>query len=119
MAKGEPGRDGTMDFIEGPKARPDHPDFWRMSEIILQLDGRLEDAKTDEDRERIFLEVVREHCDVDSLMYMGVQRAMRVIKAQTGLDVIEHFETMGWLVTVYVESFIAGMEYQRRLEMAT
>lgn len=106
-----------MDPFNDPRfpKRPNHDDFWRMSDVILQLDGRMEEAKNDQDRERIFMEVVAEHCDSDSLFYMASQRAFRVLGADTAAKVAANLEALAMLTTVYCESFIAGMEYQKRL----
>lgn len=59
------------DVFPGPSNRPQHPDFWALSDIILQNDGKTEDAGFD------LLAFINEMADSDSVVYMARQRAMR------------------------------------------
>lgn len=68
--------DWTDDFLNSSQFpnRPNHPDFWRLSEIVLQLDAAvLEDGVTVDSE-------VEKEIDVASLNYMAEQTALRVLQ---------------------------------------
>lgn len=92
-----------MDDLTDPKYpdRPQHPDFWHLSEIVLEMDGKFQEEGDKTDIE----EYVAEEIDLDSLMYMGLQRALRIQGMETGMHA---------MATLYIEAFLVGRRYERR-----
>lgn len=103
--------------------RPAHPDFARLSEIILQLDATLEEAgekKLDEDAmAKVFRDLVSQNIDQDSIMYLAQQRAMRTITVgqMTGIlkpDARVMLNLVALLGGMYTEAFIVGARFAER-----
>lgn len=89
-----------MDSLQDPSfpGRPTHPDFWKLSEIILQMDGKFaEDAPTD------FEEFIDKEIDPTSIIYMAIQRADRL-----------QGRNVGSIAALYMEAFIVGRRFERR-----
>lgn len=63
--------DDFIDPLNDPRFpdRPNTPDFWRLSETAMQLDGQVNEG--DEDIEKIFESL----CDMESLLYITDQRS--------------------------------------------
>lgn len=81
--------------------RPQHPDFWRMAEVVLGQDADSA-AKTLE-------EVVGDLVDYESLEYMAAQRAARLRQFAHLSEAGTQAAMAGWLT-----GFAAGVEFQRR-----
>lgn len=83
--------------------RPTHPDFWRMSEVILQHDG--EATEGDQSME----EIVKDTVDLQSLTYFAMQRAGTSCQ-KMGLP-----EALApALASVWMDAFLAGTKFQKR-----
>lgn len=87
------------DVFPGPSNRPDHPDFWKLSDVVLQLDGKTEDPGFD------FPSFLSEIIDPKVLAYMAMQRAMLVTS-----------DPMSWpvLAGMWIDAFCAGREWANR-----
>lgn len=86
--------------------RPDHPDFWRLSQVVIDHDKRADDNPNPE----TITEVLAENgIDFASLMYMARQRALRVTGRR---DNATPTETM--LIVLYLDAFLTGVGYQRK-----
>ena len=97
-----------MDEVFGKMPRPDTPDFWKMSDAVLKLDGRVEAAMTNEEKHEVFVSTVGEYVDIESLSYMAVQRAIRVVPpSPKNADMIQK------LAAIFMDAFIIGCEFQR------
>jgi hypothetical protein len=81
--------------------RPNHPDFWRLSDVTLRLDGAAGNG-------RDLSTAADGLVDLDSLVYMAEQRCAILIRA-FGLPTSVHMP----LVTAYVTSFITGIEFEK------
>lgn len=93
--------DDDFDLFGGFPNRPDHPDFWKLSNVVLWMDGACED-------EGGFKRVMAEAgVDARSLVYMAHQRAMR---AYNGTDQA----TLMALTAVYLDAFLAGVHFVKR-----
>lgn len=90
--------------------RPQHPDFWMLSKIILEMDG-LGD-KSDTALDSVFVDFVKTVADPRSLMYLANQRALRVdmfeAPRKTRVDA---------LAALYLEAILVG--YKLAQEKAT
>lgn len=83
--------------------RPQHEDFWRLSEIILQLDAEAQ-ATGVIDISDVVQKLVG--ADLDSIHYMAVQRAL-FIRGAAGLGTEQM--AAGW-----IDGFLAGVLFQQR-----
>lgn len=83
--------------------RPTHPDFWRISEVVLQNDGdSAEGNKTME-------EIVNDTVDLESLTYFAMQRGGKAAQ-QAGLP-----EALAPVLgSVWMDAFLAGARFQQR-----
>lgn len=94
--------------------RPSHPDFARLTEIILELDAgvgdkmRVDPSSLDVEREGD--ELLGSVADPGSVAYVALQRSLRVISAEGG------FSAEDWLrsTALYLEAFIVGCRYHER-----
>lgn len=82
--------------------RPDHPDFRRLSEIVLQFDAQADVPGTNID------DLVKQSIDSPSATYMALQRALR-IKAATGSELSLVYLSAAWL-----EGLVAGIRFEQR-----
>lgn len=90
-----------MDLLNDPKFpdRPQHPDFWKLAEVILEMDGIFDESGGDE----YFEKFLKTEIDPDSIIYMAMQRGMRL------KDVVPTS-----LAALYIEAFLVGRIYERR-----
>lgn len=94
--------------------RPNHPDFWRLSETVLKYDGRVQEAvQRGEDGPTVVSACIEEIVDGESLAYMALQRAFRILGIQTSADVASNAEKVAMLATMYTEAFVMGASYQQ------
>ena len=91
----------VTDFFADPDFpdRPQHPDFHRLMEAVNYLDGETTEGGRDA------FEVASEVIDVESLVYMAVQRARRV-SGVTGLPEVP-------LASLYLDAFVTGVRVQQ------
>lgn len=88
--------------------RPDHPDFWRLSDVVLQQDGALQEA-VDKDAE--YDRIIAEHVDLDSVMYLAQQRAQRVLLEQGfGLNP----DAVAMVSAAYLTGVVAGIAFEKK-----
>ena len=88
--------------------RPDHPDFWRLSELVLQLDGQATEAGMQLD------EMVAGVIDPASLGYMAVMRAMKLVGAETRGQLAAKQREVARFATLYHEAFILGVRFEAK-----
>ena len=103
----------SLNDIWPAPGRPDHPDFWDLSEIILQFTGAIEaqQARSPEEQIKVWKEEVEKVVDSDSLLYMALQRALRAVGAETGLDMLVMREQLVQFIQLYCDAFILGYKY--------
>lgn len=103
------------------KDRPDHPDFWRISEIILQLDGPASDPTTPEaERDRLWNKRVADVGDKESIMYAAVQRAKLAFGVPGGAafgitgagNLTPHQQATA--ASLWIEAFVFGAMFAQR-----
>ena len=96
-----------LDSDEFPN-RPDNPDFWRLSELVLQLDGQASEGGNRID------EIVATVVDPRSLAYVAMHRAMRVLGISTRRELTIHMAEAARLATVYHEGFVIGCRFEAK-----
>lgn len=79
--------------------QPNHPDFWLMSEIVLDLDAAADDGLPIE-------RITGKRLDLESIAYMARNRALR--GQQLGLP------AQAATPTAWFEGFIVGTMYAHR-----
>lgn len=87
--------------------RPQHPDFWRLSEIILQMDGDTTEGKQE------FEEQIAKNVDVRSATYMAEQRSMFAM-SQVVTPIMGAYEIQTLLAVMWLEGFLSGARFQQR-----
>jgi hypothetical protein len=97
-------------FGHMPK-RPDHPDFWRLSEILLGYDSGMDTAT---DKDEFWESAVAAVINPQSLMYTAMQRASRVFNITTVEDLRAHAKEVAIFTTVWCEGFLLGSDFQTR-----
>lgn len=101
---------GDKDRFSG---RPDHPDFWKLSEVILRLDGAFQEVE-EEAREALWEEEVGRFIDPEVVGYVAFQRAVRVMGITMAGEVDEHAATLTPLIQCWVDAFMMGCNYQEK-----
>ena len=81
--------------------RPQHPDFWRIIEIVNYLDGEaVEGNKTYE-------EIVSAIADTNSVDYAGIQRGMLSTRMTSDDPYVQNAGS-------WIDGFIIGVLFQQR-----
>lgn len=95
----------------GPSpARPEHPDFWKLSSVVLDLDG----AMAERGKESIDDVIARKAAEVGdsyAICYMAVQRAMRVHNVTTMGELLQKGDAVVQTSVVYMEALIVGARF--------
>lgn len=87
--------------------RPNHPDYWRLSEIVLQLDAQtLVDEVSIEDQ-------VAKDVNIDSEFYIAVGRALR-FRAKMDGPIMSPTEFTAFCTALWTEGFLVGCRFQQR-----
>lgn len=107
---------GINDIFEGGEfpLRPDHPDFWRLSEIILQMDGAMGAATTDDERDDAWARFIDEKIFGKALYYMAFQRAARSLGITTVGEAQENVAMLTRMTVLYSEAFAVGVAFTER-----
>jgi hypothetical protein len=78
--------------------RPDHPDFWLLSQTVLDLDAQADSGQPVTD-------ILGRYLDPDSVLYMARQRTLRAVKQpRAGLAPAMPLITGAWM-----DGFMAGI----------
>lgn len=104
---------GMSDVFGERPARPDTAEFWRLSEIVLRLDGAMEAAATGAEKDQVWEARVTEHVELEALTYMAMQRAIRALGLRTRVDVALRSLDVAKLSGMYIDGFIAGCEFTK------
>lgn len=98
---------GIEDVFGEAPGRPDHPDFWRLSEIILQLDSAIAEGAAS------VIGEISSEVDLKSATYMADQHGRRCVEI-LGIkgDAKTLLETM--FVANWYQAFIMGSRFQKR-----
>lgn len=100
--------------------RPNHPDFWRISEVILAADGALEAARTEDDKEAAWKARTSGVVDIHSVTYAAIQRTMLAFgrpDAGSSFGLISSGLSAAQQATVsalWTEAFVYGAMFQQR-----
>lgn len=92
--------------MSDPISRPDHPDLWLLSEILLDLDAQSDNATGE------FADITDRMIPHEVAVYVALQRSLRVIKAGIAPPGAEMVLSATWL-----DGFIAGMMFQAKKDL--
>lgn len=108
--------DDMNDLFNRPPGAPDGPDFWRLSNVVLKQDGRIEATDTD-DMPDVYNEILAEaSVSHEALHYMAQQRAYRLLGIDNAEDAERQARIIGALAAMFVDGFMVGSGYQRELD---
>jgi hypothetical protein len=100
-----------MSAIPGPPDRPDVPEFWQLSEIVLR-----HDAVAKESDVQGLQKVIAESGVPESVvLYVAKNRAALALK-QSGIVITGSNLSLG--MAMWIDAFLAGMEYQKKYGQA-
>jgi hypothetical protein len=102
--------------FDGQAARPDHPDFWKFSQIVLDLDAAMAERSPSEGVDDVIARKAAEVGDSYSLVYMAIQRAMRIHGVATLGDLVKHQEAVMHTSLAYMEGIVVGARFERLQE---
>lgn len=91
--------------------RPEVPDFWRISSILLKLDAGMQEAEMEEGRDTFYENNVTRWVDSKALHYSAMQRAIRPLGIKTQGDLAAHVREVTLLSTLWAEGFMVGAEF--------
>lgn len=103
------------DIMGGGFDRPDHPDFWKLSQVVLKLDSGLDPTNPDEEeKDRQFKARLAEiGVDEKTLSYIATQRSFRALGIKSKADLLANFDKVALLAAIWIDAFAAGIFYER------
>jgi hypothetical protein len=78
--------------------RPEHPDFWLLSQVLIDQDAQAESGQR-------ALEIIGRYLDPPSVAYMANQRALRVMSGRPAAGIVQ-------VSAAWIDGFLAGMAAQ-------
>lgn len=79
--------------------RPDHPDFWMISQALIDTDAQAEG------KQETFADLVGRYVDPESLTYAATQRALRMTGPAGDPAMRRAFATL------WMDAFVAGCRF--------
>lgn len=98
------------DVIPGPADRPDHPDFWRISQTLLAGDAPIEEASDPDAKERAWRERVASVVDQESVTYAAIHRAQFAFGPPSSHDDVV---TSSKGASLFIDGFVTGAKFQQ------
>lgn len=86
--------------------RPDHPDFAKLADVVLQQDGRSYDADFD------FAKYLAEFIDADSLRHMARERSRRIADGLPTQLTLE--DMVAAFSAIYLDAFMVGYQFHAK-----
>lgn len=106
----------AMDDVFGQNSnRPDHPDYWRLSEIILGMDGAIEAAPDVETKDAVWHQRVRDVIDEESGVYASVNRSMLLVNSLP-FDIPDavRVQLTTSMAGLWMDAFVTGAQFVER-----
>lgn len=100
----------TDDVFGQRPLRPEHPDFWRMSELFLAGDGAIDEAAGEDAKEEVWRRRTTDVVDISSVTYMAAMRASRLLGPPTPETIMLHSQVSA----LFIDAFVAGALFERR-----
>lgn len=96
------------DFFGQRPLRPDHPDFWRLSQILLGTDLAVDGEPTADAKDAAWRSLFENVIDQQSALYMASQRAL-LAAGDSGMDPV----ILARFTKVITDAFLAGVVFQQ------
>jgi len=96
------------DFFGDFPDRPTHEDFTALADVVLEQDGKLEDADFD------FAAYLDETVNHESLEYMALHRARQFTSRMGLVDPAVAGAIEPLLAAIFMDAFLLGTTYQER-----
>lgn len=112
---------GMEDVFGSNPRRPEHPDFWRLSEVMLGMDAGFDETADEPTKARLFEKRFEGVVDRASVVYIAEQRVLRVAgRPRNPSQVVQQ----ALLAGLWVDAFLAGVKFagaekQRLQELVT
>lgn len=104
------------DFFGDQPSRPDHPDFAKLSEVLLRMDSGIGPHQTDEQNEAQHAKRLAEAgIDDEVLAYSASQRAFRMLGIDTKMDLVIKAPQAMALTSAWIDGFVAGSLYREKV----
>lgn len=105
------------DFFGQRAKRPDHPDFWKLSEVLLRMDSGIDPKamSQDEMEEQYKVRLAEIGIDPDVLNYASVQRAYRLLETMPpGMPDPLKAMLGSMFASLWLDGFAAGAFFERK-----
>ncbi|MHB8438979.1 MAG: hypothetical protein ACYDD4_07435 [Acidimicrobiales bacterium] len=93
-------------FGEHP-GRPEHPDLWKMWDTILMFNGAYQAG------ENVLKDRVAKVVDLNSLLYLATERAIRVVRLTGGTETGPNDREVKCARGSFIEGFVCGYHFAR------
>lgn len=97
--------------------RPDHPDMWKLSEILLGMDAGMEPSVPAEEKEALWQKRVTEvGINPEVVSYAATQRAFGSAGVRTRNDLLDPAKAIQVmrLASAWLDGFIAGARFKEQ-----
>lgn len=95
--------------------RPDHPDMWKLSGILLGMDAGLEPGVPAVEKEALWQKRIAEAgINPEVVSYAATQRAFRSVGVQTRNDLLDPAKAIQVmrLASSWLDGFVAGARFK-------
>lgn len=107
------------DFFGHSEHRPDHPDFWKLSDVLLKMDSDLDTGTMTREQQEEQFKIRLGELGIDEgvLSYAATQRALRAMDGMPPGMPPQLKAMFGVLLSsVWIDGFAAGNFYQQDKE---
>lgn len=87
--------------------RPDTPQFWMLSDILIEQDSIAETEG--------LAAAVENVIDLETLAYVAQQRAFRSLNIYTEAQAFTRQEEVAQLAAIWMDAFVTGAKYEHKL----
>jgi hypothetical protein len=110
-------KDWIKEFFGEAKARPDHPDLMRLSEVLLKADAEIDPKTMSQDEMEVAHARVLKEVGIDPevVSYTSIQRAMRLENVNTRMELIANAMQVIKSSSMWLDGFRAGAAYREKI----
>jgi hypothetical protein len=101
------------EFFGEAEGRPNHPDFWKLAEILLGIDGYIhEQQEAGRDKLEDVEKYLREFVDPESLRYVAQQRIFRALGISNEFVALMREKEIVQHSSAWVDGFVVGVKFR-------
>lgn len=111
----------VLGLSAGHAKRPDHPDFYRLAEISLEMRAEMAEANGDIEKQfEIWKTRITKSIDFETLNYHAMQIALQIFNLNTieNLQALKRdpgaYEAFVAVIQTYYDGFLMGSEFAKR-----